>query len=35
MLPGYGFVDFFKHDLSGEDRARAASCFLDIAARTN
>lgn len=35
MLPGHGFVDFFKHDLPAEDRARAASCFLDIAARTN
>lgn len=35
MLPGHGFVDFFKHDLPAEDRARAASCFLDVAARTN
>lgn len=35
VLPGHGFVEFFKHDLPGKDRARATSCFLDIAARAN
>lgn len=29
VLPGYGFVDFFRRDLTAEQVAQRASCFLD------
>lgn len=29
VLPGYGFVDFFRRDLTGEQVAERAACFLD------
>lgn len=35
MMPGHGFVDFLKHNVSGPDRAATVSCFLDAAARAN
>jgi protein SCO1/2 len=29
VLPGHGFVEFFRRDLPAEDLARAAACFLE------
>ena len=31
VLPGQGFVEFFRRDETGEQVARRASCFLDAA----
>lgn len=35
MLPGLGFMDFFKHDTPAEQRASATACFLEAAAQSN
>jgi protein SCO1/2 len=31
VLPGHGFVDFFRRDLTAEQVAERAACFLDAA----
>lgn len=33
MLPGLGFMDFFKHNAPAEERAAGVSCFLEAAAQ--
>jgi len=35
MLPEYGFVDFFTREISPEDMADRAACFLDAAGDGN
>jgi protein SCO1/2 len=31
VLPDYGFVEFFRRDVSAEDMARSVACFADAA----
>ncbi|MCB6177900.1 SCO family protein [Rhodobacter sp. Har01] len=33
VLPGLGFMDFFKHDTPADQRAAGVSCFLEAAAQ--
>lgn len=35
VLPGLGFMDFFKHDTPAEQRAQGVRCFLEAAAQSN
>ena len=35
MLPGTGFLDFYKHAAPADEVARSVSCYLDKAAAKN